>query len=80
MKGPVALLETGRRRAVPVGLDGLEVVAGEIGQGTQQARVQELHDGPEVADVVLHRRAGEGHPVICRESLGRSGPAVTPGF
>ena len=72
-EGPGGFLEASRRCSVPVALDGLEVVALELGLGTQEAGVQELHDGPEVADMVLHRRAGEGYPVIGPESLGGPG-------
>ena len=32
----------------------------KFGAGAEQAGVEELHDGPEVADVVLDRRAGQG--------------------
>ena len=35
-EGPGDLLEAGRRRSVTVGLDGLEVVALELGLGTQE--------------------------------------------
>ena len=72
-EGPGGLLEAGRRRSIMIGLDGLEVVAPEFGLGTQEAGVEELHDGPEVANVVLHRRAGEGDPVVGTESPGGVG-------
>ena len=61
---PGGLLQPCRCFVIPVGLDGIEVPALELRLGAQQAGVQELHDGPQVADVVFDRRAREGDAVV----------------
>ena len=58
---------------VAVALDGLKVAALELGLGAQQAGVQELHDGPEVTDVVFDGRAREGDAVVGFQAAGSSG-------
>ena len=72
-------MEAGRRCFVLAGLDGLEVVALEVGLGAKEARVPELHDRPEVADVALHRGASEGDAAVGLGGSVRRGPAGRPG-
>ena len=51
-------------------LDGNEVAPLEFRLRAEQAGIEEVHDRPEVAHVVLDRRPGKGDPKIRRERTG----------
>ena len=59
MNGVVSRLSRSAASASLLRLDRHEEVAPELGLAAQQAGVEELHDRPQVADVVLDRRAGQ---------------------
>ncbi len=46
---------------------GMKNRALEVGLGAEEAGVEELHDRPQVADVVFDRGAGEGDAVVARQ-------------
>ncbi|HEX5513731.1 MAG TPA: hypothetical protein VFY81_05000 [Gammaproteobacteria bacterium] len=54
-------------------LDGAAEQSGEALALAQQARHQEVEQGPELAEVVLQRRAGEGKALAGFEGGGRNG-------
>ena len=74
MNGAGQALEAGRRRRGPARPgSGTKKRRAEFGLRAQQAGVEELHDRPQVADVVLDRRAGQGDAVVGREGPRRLG-------
>ena len=60
MNGPVSRLSRRSASGSLLGLDRHVERPLELGLGAQQAGVEELHDRPQIADVVLDRRAGQG--------------------
>ena len=67
------LLEPGGDLLIAVSLDRDRDPAPEVGGGTKQARIQEVHDRPELGEPVLDRGAGESHPAGCLEAAHRLG-------
>ena len=66
-------LQTLGRLGIVVGLDRDEEAAFELRLRSQEAGVEELHDRPQVADVVFDRRAGEGDAIVGRQRTGSVG-------
>ena len=58
---------------IAVGLDRQEKLAFERGLGAEKARVEKLHDRPQLADVVFYGGAGQGDAMISLERAGRLG-------
>ena len=61
------LLQLQRGPGISPFLNGEQKPPPEFSLVTEKAGVQEVHDGPQFADVVLDRRAREGDPVIGRQ-------------
>ena len=56
-------------RLVLVAFDGQGKTLAEPGLRAQEPRIEELHDGPQFGQPILHRRAGQGDTVVGRLKL-----------
>ena len=78
IKGPVRRLQPFCCFRVPARLNGDEESLLELRLGPEKTGIEKFHDGPEIADIVLNRCAGECNAVVCLESPWRPSPVWSP--
>ena len=80
MNGRTIARSRSSARVSPIRLDRPRERALEALARTEETRVDDVHDRPELVEPVPYRRAGHRQPAPCYQSVGAPGPASVAGF